>query len=63
MIHGVVRDGTILPLDPIPDDWNQRRVAIEATVDVAEDQRKEIAQDLRGLGSGRRTAWEKYLRM
>jgi len=42
MIHGVVQDGAILPLDPIPAEWDGRQVIIEAAGDLPPEERAEI---------------------
>lgn len=69
MIHGVVQDGAILPLDPIPAEWDGRQVVIEATGDVPSNERAEIESwyaDLEALGpalyeSGERATIEKIM--
>ena len=45
MIHGVIQDGTILPLDPIPQEWGEGlEVVIEAAPGGATDERARIEQ-------------------
>ena len=45
MIHGVIQDGTILPLDPIPQDWTEgKEVVIEAAPGVEFENRAHIEQ-------------------
>jgi hypothetical protein len=70
MIHGIVQAGTILPLEPIPPDWDDgQRVVIELTADVSGDERARIEQwyaDLEALGPaqyepGEREAIEKFM--
>ena len=42
-IHGMVQDGLIVPLDPIPVDWaDGRRVRIQADGETTVDDRAEI---------------------
>lgn len=57
MINGVVQDGAIVPLDPIPEDWvDGLRVLIEAATDVDADEQAEIERwfaDLSALGPAR----------
>jgi hypothetical protein len=53
MIHGKVQDGAILPLDPIPADWDGQDVIIEAAVDKLADEEAEIERwyaELQALG-------------
>lgn len=54
MIHGVIQDGTILPLDPIPPEWGDgRQVVIEAAGEDSLDERAKIEKwyaDLEALG-------------
>jgi hypothetical protein len=54
VIHGVIKDGEIVPLDPIPEDWSDgRQVVIEAAGAPATDERAEIDRwhaDLAALG-------------
>lgn len=70
MIHGVVQDGTILPLDPIPPEWGDGRpLVIEAAGAVSVDERLEIDRryaELEALGPaqyepGEREAIEKVM--
>jgi len=69
MIHGVVHDGAILALDPIPADWDGRSVVIEAAANVPNDERAEIEKwygELEALGPaqyepGEREAIEKVM--
>lgn len=70
MIHGVVRDGEIVPLDPIPAEWGDgREVFIEATGKIASDERAEIERwhaKLAALGpaqykEGEREAIEQFM--
>ncbi len=45
MIHGVIQNGTILPLDPIPQEWSEGvEVVIEAAPRAAADERARIEQ-------------------
>ncbi len=67
MIHGVVQDGTIVPLDPIPPDLNDgRQVVIEPADDLPSDERAQVERryaELKSLGPalyepGEREAFE-----
>jgi len=70
MIHGVIQDGTILPLDPIPQEWGEGlKVVIEAEAGAATDERARIEQwfaALEALGPaqyepGEREAIERFM--
>lgn len=69
MIHGVVQEGVIQPLEPIPAEWDGRAVTIEAAPEATIDDRAEIERwyaALETLGpaqyaSGEREAVDKAL--
>lgn len=70
MIHGVIHDGTILPLDPIPQEWGDgREVVIEAAPGAAVNERARIEQWFEGLEAlgpaqyepGEREAIERFM--
>lgn len=45
MIHGVIQDGKILPLDPLPQEWIEGlEVVIEAAPGTAGDERIQIEE-------------------
>jgi hypothetical protein len=57
MIHGVIQDGTIQPLEPIPPEWGDgRRVVIESEGGAPADERDAIERwfaELEALGPAR----------
>jgi hypothetical protein len=69
VIHGVIQAGTIVPLDPIPADWDGRQVVIEPAAVTAREECAEIERwyaELAALGPaqyepGEREAVERLL--
>jgi hypothetical protein len=69
MIHGVIQQGVIQPLEPIPADWDGQEVTIEAAPGANGDDRAEIERwhaELEKLGPaqyepGEREAFEAVL--
>lgn len=70
MIHGKVQGGVILPLEPVPVEWDGREVVIEAAAAPSADERAAIDawfDRLEALGPaqyepGEREAVERFMR-
>ena len=62
MIHGVVQEGTILALEPVPADWNGREVTIEAAAETLGEDRAAIERwyaEMEALGPAQYEAGER----